>query len=164
MKVLIVRSSHKNSNKKETNSVFHHFCPGLPVSLALCHSVLLSSAVHYPRRFLSMSSRRLHSMQYGSGRIPVRWRCVPKQSCPTHSIKLKLNSVASARERTSINKQIALQWIPGNCQIAGNEHADALAKKGAKITQTYIRETSYHSIKLHLKQVFQSVYRHELET
>ena len=28
----------------------------------------------------------------------------------------------------------------------------------------HIRETSYHSIKLHLKQVFQSVYRHELET
>jgi hypothetical protein len=59
-------------------------------------------------------------------------------------------------------KQTALQWIPGHCQIAGNEHADALAKKGAKIT--HIRETSYHSIKLHLKQVFQSVYRHELET
>ena len=35
-------------------------------------------------------------------------------------------------------------------------------KNGAKITQTRIRETSYHSIKLHLKQVFQSVYRHEL--
>ena len=49
-------------------------------------------------------------------------------------------------------------------QIAGNEHADALAKMGAKITQTHIRETSYHSIKLHLKQMFQSVYRHELET
>jgi len=45
-----------------------------------------------------------------------------------------------------------------------NEHADALAKKGAKITQTHIRETSYRSIKLHLKQVFRSVYRHELET
>ena len=57
-----------------------------------------------------------------------------------------------------------LQWIPGNCQIAGNEPADALAKNGAKITQTHIRETSYHSIKLHLKQVFQRVYRHELET
>jgi len=38
-------------------------------------------------------------------------------------------------------------------------YADALAKKGAKITQTHIRETSYHTIKLHLKQVFQSVYR-----
>ena len=45
-----------------------------------------------------------------------------------------------------------------------SEHADALAKKCAKITQTHIRETPYHSIKLHLKQVFQSVYRHELET
>jgi len=38
------------------------------------------------------------------------------------------------------------------------------AKKGAKITQTRIRETSYYSIKLHLKQVFRSVCRHELET
>ena len=36
--------------------------------------------------------------------------------------------------------------------------------RDAKITQTRIRETSYHSVKLHLKQVFQSVYRHELET
>jgi len=62
------------------------------------------------------------------------------------------------------HKQIALQWIPGHCQIAGNEQADVLAKKGAKITQTNIRETSFHSIKLHLKQVFQSVYRHEVET
>ena len=44
------------------------------------------------------------------------------------------------------HKQIALQWIPGHCQIAGNEQADVLAKKGAKITQTHIRETSYHSI------------------
>jgi hypothetical protein len=39
-----------------------------------------------------------------------------------------------------------------------------VAKNSAKITQTHIRGTSYHSIKLHLKQVFQSVYRHELET
>jgi hypothetical protein len=62
------------------------------------------------------------------------------------------------------DKQIALQWLWGHCQIAGNEHFDALAKKGDKITQTHIRETSYHSIKLHLKQVFQKVYRHELKT
>ena len=62
------------------------------------------------------------------------------------------------------HKQITLQWIPGHCQIAGNEHADALAIKGTKITQKHIRETSYRSIKLHLKQVLQSVCRHELET
>ena len=62
------------------------------------------------------------------------------------------------------HKQIALQWLLGHCQITGNEQADVLAKKGAKITQTYIRETPYHSIKLHLKQAFRSVYRHELET
>jgi ribonuclease HI len=68
------------------------------------------------------------------------------------------------RQLKAKHKQIALQWIPAHCQIAGNEHADALAKKGAKITQTHTRETSYHSIKLHLKQVFQSVYRHALET
>ena len=68
------------------------------------------------------------------------------------------------RQLQAKHKQIALQWIPGHCEIAGNEQANALAKKRAKITQTHIRETSYHSFKLHLKQVFQSVYRHELET
>jgi len=68
------------------------------------------------------------------------------------------------RQLKAKHKQTALPWIPGHCQIAGNELADALAKKGVKITQTHIRVTSYHSIKLHVKQVFQSVYRHELET
>ena len=52
------------------------------------------------------------------------------------------------------HKQIVLQWIPGHSQITGNEYADTVAKKGAKITQTHIRETFYHYIKLHLKQVF----------
>ena len=36
------------------------------------------------------------------------------------------------------HKQTAMQWITGHCQIAGNEHADALAKKGSKITQKHI--------------------------
>jgi len=27
MNALIVRSSHKNSNKQERNTVFRHFCP-----------------------------------------------------------------------------------------------------------------------------------------
>jgi len=68
------------------------------------------------------------------------------------------------RQLKANHKQTALQWIPGQCQIARNEQSDALAKKGAKITQTHIREKSYQSIKPHLKQVLQSVYRHELGT
>ena len=51
-----------------------------------------------------------------------------------------------------------------NSLIEGNEYADTMAKKGAKITQTHIRVTSYHSIKLHLKQVFRSACRQELGT
>jgi len=53
---------------------------------------------------------------------------------------------APIRQLKAKHKQTALQWIPGHCQIPGNEHADTLAKKGAKITQTHIRETSYHAI------------------
>jgi len=75
--------SNKNSNSKKKQSQF-------PVIFILAsqyrsHSVLLRSAVHCPRWFLSTGSRRLHGMQCESGRIPMRWRCVPKQSCPTHS-------------------------------------------------------------------------------
>jgi len=36
IKVLIIRSSHKDSNKEGTKSVFYHFCPSLPVSLTFC--------------------------------------------------------------------------------------------------------------------------------
>ena len=76
------------------------------------------------------------------------------------------DSQVLVRQLKAKHKQIALQWIPGHCQIAGNKYADTLAKMGAKITQTHIRETSYHSIKLlvHLKQVFRSAYRQELGT
>jgi len=56
------------------------------------------------------------------------------------------------RQLKGKHKQIALQWIPGHCQIARNEQADILTNKGAKITQIQIRETSYHSIKLHQKR------------
>ena len=53
---------------------------------------------------------------------------------------------ALMRQLRAKHKQIALQLIPGHCQIAENELADALIKKGAKITQIHIRETPYQSI------------------
>jgi hypothetical protein len=36
IKVLTISSSHKDSNREGTKSVFHHFCPGLLVSLTFC--------------------------------------------------------------------------------------------------------------------------------
>jgi len=44
---------------------------------------------------------------------------------------------ALMRQLKAKHTQIALHWIPGHYQIAGNEHADALAKMGAKITNTH---------------------------
>jgi len=32
----MISSSHKDSNREGTNSVSHHFCLGLPVSLTFC--------------------------------------------------------------------------------------------------------------------------------
>lgn len=49
---------------------------------------------------------------------------------------------ALIRQSKAKHKQMVLQWIPEHCQIAENEHADALTKNGVKITQTYIKETS----------------------
>ena len=59
MKVLKVRSSHKNSNSKKKQSQFSIIF--ILASQYRSHSVLLSSAVHCPRWFLSMGSQRLHS-------------------------------------------------------------------------------------------------------
>ena len=55
-------------------------------------------------------------------------------------------------------------WISPVSLRAYRQIPDVLAKKGANIPQTYIRETPYHSITLHFKHAFRSVYRHELET
>ena len=61
MKVLKVRSSHKNSNSKKKQSQFSIIF--IIASQYRSHYVLLSSAVYCPRQFLSMGSRRLHRMQ-----------------------------------------------------------------------------------------------------
>ena len=85
MKVLKVRSSHKNSNSKKKQSQFSIIF--ILASQYRSHTVLLSSAVHCPRWFLSMGSRRLHSMQQGSGRIPMRWKMCTQAIMPNAQSK-----------------------------------------------------------------------------
>jgi len=57
MKVLMVRSSYKNSNSKKTKSIFHLFCPGLPVSLTLCPINPLTPNDDYSGRTAPLTSK-----------------------------------------------------------------------------------------------------------
>ena len=45
-----------------------------------------------------------------------------------HNLRRKLYSILEHR-------RVILQWIPAHCGINGNEHADRLAKQGAKMAQ-----------------------------
>ena len=45
------------------------------------------------------------------------------------------NLIALLSDLNTKTQNTVLQWVPGHCNIAGNETADSLAKKGAKMTQ-----------------------------
>ena len=60
------------------------------------------------------------------------------------------------------SKIISLQWIPGHCQISGNEKADFLAKKGTKIPLASTPQLSYQSVKLYVKSAIREWHSREL--
>ena len=52
---------------------------------------------------------------------------------------------------TSYDIQLLLQWIPGHCDLPGNERADKLAKEGANQEQPE-NPASYNNIRRILKR------------
>ncbi|KAJ4440947.1 hypothetical protein ANN_10796, partial [Periplaneta americana] len=60
------------------------------------------------------------------------------------------------------HKIVVLQWVPGHCNLFGNEQADALAKKGAKILQTSPKPTPFQAMKLYIKEVAHKIHSHEI--
>ena len=54
------------------------------------------------------------------------------------------------------HKKIVVQWIPGHCNIAGNDAAATLAKKGSSIIQQCQSGISYHSAKTSIKTYFKN--------
>ncbi|GBN47246.1 hypothetical protein AVEN_215570-1 [Araneus ventricosus] len=56
------------------------------------------------------------------------------------------------RTLTLKGKRIILQWVPGHCDLWGNEQSDFLAKSGANLLQHPNTATSYWKIKLYLKK------------
>jgi hypothetical protein len=59
----------------------------------------------------------------------------------------------------SKNKIIVLQWIPGHCDITGNEETDSLARKSTLITKT--RDTEISHCQSHNPKDFQDDERPE---
>ena len=45
----------------------------------------------------------------------------------------KLTHLTKALQLLSNNRRVALQWIPAQCGVPGNEQADKLAKEGATV-------------------------------
>jgi ribonuclease HI len=93
-----------------------------------------------------------------------------KQFDPTKNLVILLDSVAAITAITSGNstdrmalqcrekiaemqkhREVVLQWIPSHCDIAGNKHADMLARMGAKLPQER-RRLSVQEVKLHVKE------------
>ncbi|KAJ4446881.1 hypothetical protein ANN_13581 [Periplaneta americana] len=68
--------------------------------------------------------------------------------------------LATLKER---GKTVALQWIPGHCNLHGNEQADTLAKKGANLKINPRKPLSFNSVKQYIKQLQKINHQQELD-
>jgi ribonuclease HI len=67
---------------------------------------------------------------------------------PTDPMALQCREKIGRMQR---HREVVLQWIPGHCDIAGNEHADKLAHMGAKLPQERKR-LSVQALKPHVRE------------
>ncbi|KAJ4448247.1 hypothetical protein ANN_10261 [Periplaneta americana] len=60
-------------------------------------------------------------------------------------------------------KTVVLQWIPGHCNLHGNEQADTLAKKDANLKINPRKPLSFSSVKQYIKQLQKNNHQQELD-
>nr|XP_042913121.1 uncharacterized protein LOC122273124 [Parasteatoda tepidariorum] len=59
-------------------------------------------------------------------------------------------------------KTATLQWIPGHCDIAGNERADVLAKRGTRILQALSSPVPFTTLKRIVRSKINGDFHHQL--
>nr|XP_021001393.2 uncharacterized protein LOC110282416 [Parasteatoda tepidariorum] len=70
---------------------------------------------------------------------------IESMHCPSNCDVLKCQD--AIRKLHHFGKTVALQWIPGHCDIAGNERADVLAKRGTRILQALSSPVPFSALK-----------------
>ena len=135
---MVNRIINISRNERVTQQAYDTYLQMFDVS-TLRHTAHIEAIVQFLPTLLSKSGVNLHQDKFERAVIFCDSKAAILSAASTET---KISREARdcqdlIRQLKGKHKQIALQWIPGHCQITGNEQADVLAKKGAKITQTY---------------------------
>lgn len=80
------------------------------------------------------------------------------QALKNHKNKEHNSLKATLQQLGEAAKQIVMQWIPGHCNVAGNDRADMLAKEGSALEQLE-DESTYEESKSHIKAAIQAQWK-----